>query len=63
MGTDISECDANCGMMWARRASSGSCGRSSRHVCVLLTVVPSGSVMEIGDVVGVILRVGAAVVR
>lgn len=57
------ECDANCGMMWARRASSGSCGRSRRHVCILSTVVPSGNVMDIGDAAGNISVAGAFVVR
>ena len=63
VGTDISECDAKSGMMWARRAWSGSIGRSSRHVCVLRTDVPSGSVMDIGAFVFIFCSISALVVR
>ena len=63
VGTDMSECNANFGMMCARLAAMGSCGRSRRQVCVLLTLLPSGSVMDIGVVVGVMLVAGACVVR
>jgi hypothetical protein len=36
------ECEANPGMMWARRAGVGRLGKSSMHVCVDCTRSPLG---------------------
>ncbi len=40
--TLTSECDANSGMMWARRAVAGSSGKSNVHVCMDCTWSPLG---------------------
>ncbi len=46
--TLTSECDANPGMMWARRAMAESLGKSNVHVCVDCTWSPLGRHAMVG---------------
>jgi hypothetical protein len=51
------------GNEWAAWAPAGSSGRSRVNVCVDCTLSPLGRQVMRGTVVGVILEVGALVVR
>ena len=61
--TDISECDANPGMMCPSLSLLGSYGRFSVHVWVDDTHAPSGSLTLSGILAGVIFVIGAVVTR
>ena len=61
--TDISECEANPGMMWPRRASIGRPGTLTVHLCVDLTLFPSGRLTVIPSSMISLSVTGAAVVR
>ncbi len=63
MTTESRECDASPGMMWAAWALAGSSGRSRVQVCVDCTLSPLGRQAMRGTVAGMILEVGALVVR
>ncbi len=57
------ECEANPGMMWARRAILGRSGKSSMHVCVDCTRAPLGKHATMGLVARRTLLTGALVMR
>ncbi len=57
------EWDARPGMMWAALAPTGSAGRSRVQVCVDCTLLPLGRRAMRGTVAGMLLVVGALVVR
>jgi hypothetical protein len=61
--TLTSECDANPGMMWARRAAAGNSGKSNVHVCVERTWSPLGMRATMILLAGCTLVMGAPVVR
>ncbi len=62
--TERREWDASPGMMCAARASGGRFGRSRVQVWVDCTLPPLGSrAMRVGTVAGMMLVVGASVVR
>ena len=50
-------------MMWAVQALTGRDGRSRVHLCVDWTLLPLGSHVIIGDVLGVMFKAGASIVR
>ncbi len=57
------ECEANPGMMWARRAVVGRSGKSSVHVCVDCTHALLGKRAMMGLMARRTLLTGALVVR
>jgi hypothetical protein len=57
------ECEANRGMMWARRAVVGRSGKSSMHVCVVCTSSALGKRVTMGLMARWMLLTGALVVR
>ncbi len=61
--TITSECDANPGMIWARRAAAGSSCKSNLHVCVDHTWSPLGRRAMTGLLASCTLVTGAPVVR
>jgi hypothetical protein len=63
MTTLMRECEANPGMMWARRAIVGRLGKSSVHVCVDCTHAPLGKHVTMGMRAHWTLLMGALVVR
>jgi hypothetical protein len=54
------ECDANPGMMWARRAAAGSLGKSNVHVCMDCTWFLSGRRAMMGFLASCTLVTGGA---
>jgi hypothetical protein len=63
MTTLMRECEANPGMMWARRAIVGRPGKSSMHVCVDCTRSLFGKRATMGLMVRWTLLTGALVMR
>ncbi len=63
MTTLMRECEANPGMMWARRAIVGRSGKSSVHVCVDCTSAPLGKCATMGLMACQTLLTGVLVVR
>ncbi len=61
--TERRQWDARPGMMWAALAPTGSAGRSRVQVCVDCTLSPLGRRAMRGTVAGMMLVVGALVVR
>jgi hypothetical protein len=61
--TERSEWDARPGMIWAALALTGSAGRLRVQVCVDCTLSPLGRRAMRGTVAGMMLAVGALVVR
>jgi hypothetical protein len=62
MTTLMRECEANPGMMWARRAVVERLGKSSVHVCVDCTRAPLGKRATMGMMAHQTLLTGALVV-
>ncbi len=63
MTTLMRECEANPGMMWARRAIVGRLGKSSMHVCVNCTRSLLGKCAMMGLMARWTLLTGALVMR
>ena len=61
--TERSEWEARLGMMWAVQVLTGRDGKSRVHVCVDWTLLPLGICAIIGDVVGMMFKARASVVR
>ncbi len=61
--TEMRECDARLGSMWACRACSGRASMSNLHVCVVQMRSPFGSWARMGAFVGCLSVKGAVVVR